>query len=152
TTYPPNFYLSGIGLDDNGVPIPDDTVSFCELNLKGQPDGCNPINSSEIAFSPMNSLSPFIAGYRESYGISAAGGNENLTYFLSADDYNEQGIYINNRQRRTNLRANFGAQLSSVLNASVNIGYLQGRLSLPQNDNSLYGVIGLALTGTAFDD
>jgi TonB-dependent starch-binding outer membrane protein SusC len=99
----------------------------------------------------MNALSPFIAGYRESYGLSAAGGTENLTYFLDADDYNEQGIYINNRERRTNLRGNFNAQLSPVLNTSVNLGYLQGRLSLPQNDNSLYGVIGLSLTGTPID-
>jgi TonB-linked SusC/RagA family outer membrane protein len=152
TTYPPNYALNGVGLDGNGAPIADSTFEGCYLFLKGQPNGCNPVNSTGIAFSPINALSPFIAGYRESYGLSAAGGTENLTYFLSADDYNEQGIYINNRQRRTNLRANFGAQLSPALNASVNIGYLQGRLSLPQNDNSLYGVIGLALTGTPFND
>jgi len=152
TTYPPNFFANGIALDGSGAPIAGDTVQGCELNQHAQAGGCNIIPSSVIAFSPMNSLSPFIAGYRESYGITASGGTENLTYFLGADDYNEQGIYINNRQRRTNLRGNFGAQLSSVLNASMNIGYLQSRLSLPQNDNSLYGVIGLALTGTPFDD
>jgi TonB-linked SusC/RagA family outer membrane protein len=152
TTYPPNFFANGIGLDNNGAPIAGDTVQGCQVNQHGQAGGCNIIPSSVIAFSPMNSLSPFIAGYRESYGITAAGGTNNLTYFLGADDYNEQGIYINNRERRTNLRGNFGAQLSPVLNASVNLGYLQSRLSLPQNDNSLYGVIGLALTGTAFDD
>jgi len=152
TTYPPNFYANGIGLDNNGAPIAGDTIQGCQLNQHNQPGGCNIIPSSVIAFSPMNSLSPFIAGYRESYGLTAAGGTNNLTYFLGADDYNEQGIYINNRERRTNLRGNFGAQLSPVLNASVNLGYLQSRLSLPQNDNSLYGVIGLALTGTAFDD
>ncbi|HZS62550.1 MAG TPA: SusC/RagA family TonB-linked outer membrane protein [Gemmatimonadaceae bacterium] len=152
TTYPPNFFNSGIALDNNGAPIAGDTVQGCELNQHGLPGGCNVIPSSVIAFSPMNTLSPFVAGYRESYGITASGGTENLTYFLGADDYNEQGIYINNRQRRTNLRGNFGAQLSPVLNASLNVGYLQSRLSLPQNDNSLYGVIGLALTGTAFND
>jgi TonB-dependent starch-binding outer membrane protein SusC len=152
TTYPPNFSINGIGLDNNGAPIAGDTVQGCVLSEKGQPGGCNPIPSTEVAFSPMNTLSPFVAGYRESYGLTAAGGSENLTYFLGADDYNEQGVYINNRERRTNLRGNFGAQLSPVLNAAFNMGYLQSRLSLPQNDNSLYGVIGLALTGTAVND
>src|SRR5580704_6507580 len=152
STYPPNFYANGIALDNNGQPIAGDTVQGCQNYQHGQPGGCNIIPAGLIAFSPMNTLSPFVAGYRESYGITAAGGSNNLTYFLGADDYNEQGIYINNRERRTNLRGNFGAQLSPVLNASVNLGYLQSRLSLPQNDNSLYGVIGLALTGSAFDD
>jgi TonB-linked SusC/RagA family outer membrane protein len=154
TNYPPNYSINGIALDGNGQEItgPGDTVQGCPLYLKGQQNGCNPLLATAVAFNPMSALSPFIAGYRESYGVTAAGGSENLTYFLGADDYNEQGIYINNRQRRTNLRTNLGAQLSSVLNASVNLGYLQSRLSLPQNDNSLYGVIGLALTGTAFND
>jgi TonB-dependent starch-binding outer membrane protein SusC len=152
TTYPPNFFASGIALDGNAQPIAGDTVFGCQLYQHNQAGGCNILPSTEIAFSPMNSLSPFIAGYRESYGLSASGGSNNLTYFLGADDYNEQGIYINNRQRRTNLRGNFNANLSSVLNAGMNIGYLQSRLSLPQNDNSLYGVIGLALTGSPFDD
>jgi TonB-dependent starch-binding outer membrane protein SusC len=151
TNYPPNYTINGIGLDQNGDEIAGDTVTGCIQSTKGQPYGCDPIASSLVAFNPMNALSPFVAGYRESYGISAAGGSENINYFLDADDYNEQGVYINNRERRTNLRANFGANLSPVLNTSVNLGYLQGRLSLPQNDNSLYGVIGLSLTGTPID-
>ncbi len=153
TNYPPNFLANGIVLDGNGVPTSDSTGQFnCFLFEQGQPNGCNILPSTLIAFNPMSVISPFVAGYRESYGITASGGTENLTYFLGADDYNEQGVYINNRDRRTNLRANFGAQLSSVLNASVNVGYLQSRLSLPQNDNSLYGVIGLSLTGGAIND
>ncbi len=152
TDYPPNFTINGLALDGNGQPIAGDTVVGCLVATKGQPDGCNPIASSLLAFNPMSAISPFVAGYRESYGITASGGTENLTYFLSAEDYNEQGVYINNRSRRTNLRANFGAQLSSVLNAHVNVGYLQSRLDLPQNDNSLFGVIGLSLTGTAIND
>ena len=153
TDYPPNYLINGTPLDSTGAPIPGgQPVVGCFLFEKGQPNGCNPIASTATAFNPLNSLSPFIAGYRESYGITAAGGSENLTYFLGADDYNEQGIYINNRDRRTNLRGNFGAQLSPVLNATVNLGYLQSRLTFPQNDNSLYGVIGLSLTGRAVND
>jgi TonB-linked SusC/RagA family outer membrane protein len=152
TTYPPNYFIKGIGLDNNGAEIPGDTVPGCYLFSKDQPGGCDPIPSTLIAFNPMDAVPPFVAGYRESYGISAAGGRENLTYYLGADDYNEQGVYINNRARRTNLRANFAAQLSSDLNAAVNLGYLQSRIALPQNDNSLYGVIGLSLTGSPFND
>jgi len=151
TTYPPNYVASGVVLDSLGHPT-GQMSSNCILFTAGQPYGCNQTPASLVAFTPFDAASPFVAGWRESYGLNAAGGNEGLTYFLSVDDYNEQGVNLNNRVRRTNLRANFHSRLSPVLDAGVNVGYLQSRLTLPQNDNSLYGILGLGLLGNTTND
>jgi TonB-linked SusC/RagA family outer membrane protein len=155
TDYPANYGGNWLALDPAGAVIPGDTVTnprVCSLSQQNLPSGCQLIASSVHSFNPINALTPFVTGYRYTYGLSASGGTEALTYYLNADDYREQGVNANNTVRRTNLRANFKSRLSSDIDASVNVGYLQSRLALPQNDNSFYGILGLALLGNAVDD
>ena len=100
----------------------------------------------------MQAITPFVDGYRDSYGGSVSGGTDAAQYFMSGDYYREQGVYANNVDRRANGHATVTAHPTSTINVSLNATYLQGRLSLPQNDNSFFGVLGLGLLGSAYND
>lgn len=106
------------------------------------------------AFQPLDDsrTSPFRTGNRQRYGLSAAGGGERATYYLSGDYENEKGIYQNSGIRRVNLRSNATAALTSNLNVTANLGYLNLTNPRPQNDNNDQGFIGGGLLGaTAYD-
>ena len=103
-------------------------------------------------FNPIQALTPFVNGYRDSYGGSVSGGTDAAQYFLSGDYYREQGVYANNVDRAGNGHATVTAHPTSTIDVSLNATYLQGRLSLPQNDNSFFGVLGLGLLGSAYND
>lgn len=50
------------------------------------------------------------------------------------------------------MRGNVSAQPRDNMNLTVNFGYVQSRLRLPQNDNDILGVLGGGLLGNAEDD
>jgi TonB-linked SusC/RagA family outer membrane protein len=139
TDFPANYQQ--IGVDPAG-----DRVSRCSLLLRSE-GLCTPKADSLRAYNPLEDNSPFVSGYREQFGASAAGGVNLLQYYLGADFSREQGIYPNNTSRRVNLRTNLNAELNSRLTAAARIGYGSNRLDLPQNDNNDLGPLGNGLLG-----
>jgi TonB-linked SusC/RagA family outer membrane protein len=120
------------------------TTTNC--NIISQATGvCRP--DSLVVFNPLEQNSPFRDGWRQTYGVSANGGGDRATYFLSGDWQNEEGVYHNNVVRRVNLRANVTANLLPDLTATVSSGYITGRTRLPYNDNAVEGFIGGGLLG-----
>jgi TonB-linked SusC/RagA family outer membrane protein len=108
-------------------------------------------NQDGIAsFNPLEVNSPFQTGFTEKLGLNAAGGNENVTYFVGGDFQREAGVYSINQMRRVNGRANLRAQLRDNLDVTVNTGYLSSRTRLPQNDNNVRGIIPSGVFGYAF--
>lgn len=94
------------------------------------------------AFVSFNTLkdartTPFSTGNRQQYGVSVAGGAESITYYLSVDREEEQGIIRFNDLEKTNLRANVHAQLRPDLGITVTSGYTNSTLALNNNDNSI---------------
>ena len=126
--YPANYQQ--IGVDPFGEREPQ-----CVLLLQAE-GFCTPDPDSLLVFNPLEDNSPFVSGYREQFGISAAGGVNLLQYYLGGDFSREQGVYANNMARRVNLRTNLNAELNSRLTAAARIGYGSNRLDLPQNDNN----------------
>lgn len=104
------------------------------------------------SFNPLEQESPFIRGWLEKFGMDASGGSDLAQYFIGGDFYREQGVYAINRQRMISLRSNVRGQLSDNFNLSVNAGYTQNRLRLPQNDNNVRGVIPQGLLGNFEND
>lgn len=100
-----------------------------------------------VSFNPLEQESPFIRGWREKWGMDASGGSELAQYFIGGDFQREQGVYAINRQRQISLRSNVRGQLANNFDLSVNVGYSQNRLRLPQNDNNVRGVIPQGLLG-----
>jgi TonB-dependent starch-binding outer membrane protein SusC len=111
------------------------------------------------SFNPLTDprTSPFKNGYRGKYGLSVSGGTDAVQYYVSGDYEGEDGIYqfegINtNELRRLNLRTNVDARLSDRLNLGLRLGYVTSDLTLPDNDNSLYGVLLNGLLGSGSID
>jgi TonB-dependent starch-binding outer membrane protein SusC len=127
------------------------SFGYCTVDLLGDDFlvSRNISLDSVVAFNPLADprTTPFQDGNRRKIGINAAGGNEGLTYFLSADMEDEDGIYRYNLStlNRRNLRANLQSQLTSNLNMAVNAGYANSEARLPQNDNNALGVVSGAL-------
>jgi TonB-dependent starch-binding outer membrane protein SusC len=147
TTFQPNYDIMG-----NYSGTTADTIAGTGCTLDDQHTGvCTPL-SGVNTFNPLQAITPFVNGYRDSYGGSVSGGTDAAQYFLSGDYYREQGVYANNVDRRANGHATVTAHPTSTIDVSLNATYLQGRLSLPQNDNSFFGVLGLGLLGSAYND
>lgn len=143
TSFPGNYNIVGtFGVNGPG--------NGCTLDNQASGVCTNP--GPVTVFNPLAVLPPFVNGYRTNFGASVSGGTDATQYFLSGDYYREQGVYANNVDRRANARANIVAHLSPTLDVTVTGGYLQGRLSLPQNDNSFFGVLGLGLLGGVSDN
>jgi TonB-linked SusC/RagA family outer membrane protein len=104
---------------------------------------------SIVSFNPLMDprSTPFETGMRRKYGVSASGGTEAATYYLSADLDDEEGVYrfdLSTAERKS-LRANIRGQLTDNFDVTVSTGYVNSDIRLPQNDNNALGIIGGAL-------
>lgn len=101
------------------------------------------------SFNPLEVNSPFRQGVRQQYGMSASGGNEQTTFFMSGDFEREKGVYTVNNLRRVSLRANVTNQVSRLMDIQASTGYTSSQLRLPQNDNNALGIVSSGLLGRA---
>ena len=119
--------------------------------------GCNLLSVSSgsctqdsiVTFNPLQDpeTTPFRTGQRQQLGVNVSGGSDRSTYYLSADNEREDGIYRTNSAERSNFRANVSAFFHEKLDAQVSVGYLDGNLKLPENDNNFLGYISNGLAG-----
>jgi len=164
-TYPINF--NGRDADN------PDFDGFCTLQF--ELDGfC--AQDSVSQFSPLDDpfTSPLKAGFRQQYGANVSGGNELLTYYLSADYEDEDGVYRlpkfeedsiradrgflpdnqirPNTLERVSLRANVGANVHANADIQANVGYTSSDTRFVENDNSFLTITGSAeASGVPFD-
>ena len=124
----------------------DDTGASC-LTFDMAAGGCTIATINQ--FNPLEVNSPFRQGQRQQYGMSASGGGEQTTYFLSGDFEREKGVYTTNDLRKVNLRANITNQISRLLDIQASTGYTSSELQLPQNDNNALGIVSSGLLGRA---
>jgi TonB-linked SusC/RagA family outer membrane protein len=99
------------------------------------------------SFNPLMQRSPFRQGLRQHYGLSASGGNEITTFYVSGDFQREKGIFLSNDLKKTSLRANLRNQVSRLLDIGVTTAYVSSDLALPQNDNNSFGILPSGLLG-----
>ncbi len=152
TNFPANFVRFGVTTNrvnpaQNGLA----TVCTVENEQRGL---CTPDANGLRSFNPLEdaTATPFRDGWRSTFGVNVAGGTENTTYYLATDLEREQGVYIANGLRRINLRSNVRSQVRDNVDVTASIGYLDSELTLPQNDNNLFGFISGGLLGEAEDD
>ena len=101
--------------------------------------------------SPFANATPFRVGGSTRMGLNVNGGSEQVQYYLGGELIRQNGIVGPSGARRTNLRANIGANLTSALRADVTVSYLKSVLNLPINDNAFAGTLSAGLLGGAFD-
>jgi TonB-linked SusC/RagA family outer membrane protein len=158
STYPINYN----GRDNTAETGPDwDTFCIVQFELDGL---CTQTSVSK--FSPLNdpSTTPLKTGLRQQYGANVSGGNDLLTYFISGDYENEDGVFRlpaaeedsvlsidgtvpDNQLRpntltRLNLRANVGANVAANADIQASIGYISSDARFVENDNSFLTITG----------
>lgn len=144
TTYPANF--AQVGTTPTGG-----RTTGCTLDAQTRL-ACTPKPDSLVSWNPLEQASPFVQGYRTSFGLNASGGSDVAMYYVSADMDRDQGVFEPNNFKRINLKANVSSQLSSKVNTQVYTTYVSSRLEFPQNDNNILGVVSSGLLGSAFDN
>jgi TonB-linked SusC/RagA family outer membrane protein len=117
-------------------------------------------------------LSPISTGYRQQYGANVTGGTEAVGYYFSGEFEDEVGTFAlpdteavrlktarsvtslpenvlrPNTNRRISLRSNVSAHPRSNVDVQANVGYVSGKLRLPQNDNNVLGMLPSGYFGT----
>ena len=109
---------------------------------------CTTVDST-ISNIPIKSSGILRTGDRRLLGLSATGGADVATYFISTEYQKEQNVVPSNGLQRLNLRTNVRSQLLRTLDAQLNIGFANSELRRPQNDNNSYGVHSSLLGGAA---
>ena len=90
---------------------------------------------------------PWRTGVEQTFGASLRGGSENVTYFLSGEFSGREGTLANNESTQRNFRANFNLFPSEKVDIALSTGYGYNLVSLPDNDNTAFGYIGVAMVG-----
>ena len=73
--------------------------------------------------------------------LSASGGSDRYSFFVSGARENEEGVNLNNYARLGSVRGNFTFTPSTKLNFNTNLTYAQNHVRLPLNDNIAFGLI-----------
>jgi TonB-linked SusC/RagA family outer membrane protein len=68
-------------------------------------------------------------GFQQNHNVSVSGGNENVTYFLSAGFLTDEGVLLTNKFNRFTLRSNNEYRLNSAMKLSTLISYSRGDLN-----------------------
>nr|MCS5653348.1 TonB-dependent receptor plug domain-containing protein [Candidatus Neomarinimicrobiota bacterium] len=87
--------------------------------------------------------------------FSIFGGNSSLNYFISFDDRYEEGITIekdNNYMDRKTARLNLDIMAAKNLTISVSSNYIYNKMTMPMNDNNLYGWMANTIYSPAWTD
>jgi TonB-linked SusC/RagA family outer membrane protein len=83
------------------------------------------------------------------FDLSARGGGESFSYYMSFEKYDQQGVFYNNYQRRTGAQGNFSFVPSEKLNFQVNTRYVREHTRVPWNNNSSNGILRNGFRGRA---
>ncbi len=127
------------------------------------------LTSYNILMDPTQS--PIGTGYRGEAGVQVSGGSEQAQYFVSGNYQDELGVYRlpgveytrlttassgivppyevyrPNELKQTSLRSNLHFAPTATLDFQGNIGIVQSRGRLPQNDNNVTGFLPSGLFG-----
>jgi TonB-dependent starch-binding outer membrane protein SusC len=90
---------------------------------------------------------PFQTGHRQRTGLSVSGGVQGVNYYLSGEFEDAQGIIRHNQQDRGSFRANLRSDLRDDVTVNVTTGYVRHRLSMNNNDNSVFSPLINGLLG-----
>src|SRR5690348_946094 len=121
-------------------------VSFCPL-FNAARARCTIANV--LSYNALEQNSPFRTGNVANLGLSAEGGDEATTYYVSSHYDFENGVYPVNFNKQVFLRANLHHQAGQNLSFDISTGYTSGKLRLPQNDNNSAGIVSSGFLGSA---
>jgi len=120
------------------------------MNLREYAEHYNAIADAEIKSASSTFVRPDLLGkgtdwqdalFRHAlmtnHNISIAGGNDRVTYSLSAGYLNQKGIAIGSDYRRQTIRGNVNAQIKKGLNSGVNFSLTDSRQDTHANSSNI---------------
>lgn len=125
---------------------PGTVLSFRPMDEHPNAMRGNPLNTT--LYPDVTQTDPSGAG-QTSFNISARGGGQAFSYFVSAEQSDEQGIFPNNFSKRTGGRANFSFTPSDDFDFNVNVGYARTHVRAPLSNNSSNSILRNAYRGRA---
>jgi TonB-linked SusC/RagA family outer membrane protein len=173
-TYPTNYMSWGHLLPDT-FPANKRVVQCTLLNSVKTPGTANScaidsLTSYNVLMDPAQS--PIGTGYRGETGLEVSGGSDQVQYFVSGRYQDEIGVYRlpdaeyqrltlasggtpplytvyrPNQLRQVSVRSNVHVVANPTLDFQGNIGVVQSKGRLPQNDNNVTGFLPSGLFGT----
>jgi outer membrane receptor protein involved in Fe transport len=75
------------------------------------------------------------------YLLSARGGGDRFSYYVSGDHDLNEGVLHNSYDKRNSLRANFGVTADAKTDFQFNVGLFNSHLRLPLGDESAQGIL-----------
>ncbi|TLV01310.1 SusC/RagA family TonB-linked outer membrane protein [Dyadobacter luticola] len=96
--------------------IPFSSEQIAKLDAQGGTDWQNEI---------------FRRGKMQNHQLSISGGNESARFFVSAGYMNQQGIVLNTKYARYNLRSNLDFKVTSWMNAGINLNVIRDKGNVP---------------------
>jgi TonB-linked SusC/RagA family outer membrane protein len=94
-----------------------------------------------ISHRAMTEPNALRTGGAQKFSLSASGGTDRYSFFVSGVQSKEEGVNLNNFANLGGLRGNFSFVPSDKLNFSTNIDYSRHHVRLPLNDNIAFGLI-----------
>ena len=94
-----------------------------------------------ISVRPMSDGRALRKGGLSKYTVEASGGSDRSSFFLSASQDKEEGVYYNSFSDLNSARGNFSFLPSSNLTFTANMGLSRNHVRLPLNDNVAVGLI-----------
>jgi TonB-linked SusC/RagA family outer membrane protein len=79
-------------------------------------------------------------GALQNHQLSASGGSDNARYFVSGGYLDQQGIVVNTKYQRYNLRSNLDLKLTKWLNSGFNINLVKDKGNVPPTGEGTYWV------------
>ncbi len=92
---------------------------------------------------------PFVTGARDKLGLSVSGGSDALTYFMSGDREEENGVLRPNNLKKLSLRTNLNARISSKATAAISAAYITSTHRRLGSDNNIFSPLLVAFHGPA---
>ncbi|HKJ93849.1 MAG TPA: SusC/RagA family TonB-linked outer membrane protein [Longimicrobiales bacterium] len=134
---------------DNSLNAPDNyyavDASGNRCDLLARAAGCT--IAQTYSYNPLKEYGYYRTGYHQLYGVSASGGSDQVTYYVSGERTNETGVTPDNGMNQTNLRANLNAAPAQSVTLSAKVGFVKNHVQLPQSDNSALGAMLNGLLG-----
>jgi TonB-dependent starch-binding outer membrane protein SusC len=106
-----------------------------------------------ISFRPMSDGRALRSAALSKLVLSASGGADRYTFFVSASKADEEGVYFNNFSNLRSLRGNFTFVPTNTLTFSTNVAFSNNHVRLPVNDNAMLSLIAssyLAVPGRSY--
>ncbi len=111
-------------------------------------DPSAPVDQRVISQNPLRDNPDALrTGSDLNYSLSARGGGERYSFYLSGERQEQKGVFYNNAFDRTSGRSNFAINPRDGLDLAFSMGYTRTNTRLPLNDNASNGLLRNAMRG-----